>query len=67
MIELEAVGKLSSGNRIVTDAPYILIGRSRILNSCIRCLVPQLFVDHNIDRPVIRKGLLPRKDPYQQS
>lgn len=32
MIELEAVGRTSTGNRIVTDAPYILIGRSPASN-----------------------------------
>lgn len=32
MIELEAIGRKASGNRIVTDAPYILIGRSPASN-----------------------------------
>lgn len=32
MIELEATGRKLSGNRIVTDAPYILIGRSPASN-----------------------------------
>lgn len=32
MIELETIGTASHGNRIVTDAPYILIGRSPACN-----------------------------------